>query len=234
MEDGLRPAPAESSGSGSPAALLEITNPFPADDDSFSLQQSPLEQRRSAIPPEAPGCRNHPVAGNISRLAVAHDVANRARRPRSAREFGDVAIGRHLADRDAADGGEDFRCEVCHVGHAWAVGLFDDSVSIICLRRGGGAPQRFAGGGAPRNKPSNADRRPEQPRCCLQPRLKSQSQSSPHLRAARIHLHRATVPREVDRRPCVAHEPPDADVAREHPPDVRARIEPGRGAGHAL
>jgi hypothetical protein len=114
MEDGLRPASAESSGPGSPAAVLEITDPFPPDHDSFGLEQSPLECRRSAIPPEAPGRRNHPVAGNISRLAVAHDVANGPRRPRPAGELGDVAIGRDLADRDAADGAENAGLEVGH------------------------------------------------------------------------------------------------------------------------
>ena len=115
MEDGLRPSSAESSGPGSPAAVLEITDSFPPDRDSLGLQQRPLERRRSAIAPEAPGCRDYPVTGNIPRLAVAHDVANGPRRAGAASEPGDVAISRHLADRDAANGGEHAGLEVGHL-----------------------------------------------------------------------------------------------------------------------
>ena len=92
---------------GSPAAVLEITDPFPADHDPFSPEQRPLERRRSAIPAEPAGRRDHAVAGDVLRPAVTHDVADRARGARPAGEFSDIAVGEHPAGRDAADDAED-------------------------------------------------------------------------------------------------------------------------------
>jgi hypothetical protein len=114
MEVRLRPAAAESSDPGSPAAVLEIPDAFPSDDDPFGLEQGPLEPRGSAISSEASGSRNHPVARNISLLAIAHDVANGSRGARPAGELGDVAVGRDFPDRDSTHSGEDFGFEVGH------------------------------------------------------------------------------------------------------------------------
>src|SRR5688572_252426 len=112
MKDGLRPAAAESSGPGSPAAVLEITDSFAADHDPFGLQQPALQRRRASIPPEPAGRRDDAVAGYILGPAVPHDVADRSRRTWPARELRYVTVGRHVADRDAADSGEDAGGEV--------------------------------------------------------------------------------------------------------------------------
>jgi len=115
MEVRLRPAAAESSDPRRPAAVLEITDAFPADQDPFGLEQRPLERRCSAIPSKAAGCRNHPVTGNVSGLAVPHDVADGARRARPARELRHVPVGRDLPDGDTTNRGQHAGLEVGHI-----------------------------------------------------------------------------------------------------------------------
>jgi hypothetical protein len=87
--------------------LAEIADAGPADRHSFGSEESPLELEIPAKSTELSGGSDHPMARHVALAAVAHNVADGARRSRSSRRFSDVAVGCDFPDRDATNHGQD-------------------------------------------------------------------------------------------------------------------------------
>ena len=84
-----------------PADAVEIAHPRAADGDAFSDEQRALQRLAAAVAAEAATGGDHAVAGHIAPAAALHDVANGARRARSAGELGDFAVRGDLPRRNA-------------------------------------------------------------------------------------------------------------------------------------
>ena len=67
--------------------------------NAFKFEQQLLSVEASAVTRETSVASNHAVARNISAAAGPHDIADGARRARTARHGGDITVGRHAARR---------------------------------------------------------------------------------------------------------------------------------------
>jgi hypothetical protein len=206
MFSGLRALSTSGSRSRGPAAVLEITNSSPANGDPLRLQERSLQPGLPAITTEPAGRGDHPVAGHITRAALAHDVADRARGAGSPGEIGHIAVGGDAACGDAADDGENTGGEIGHLVdrgfRLQAEGCVRCSNnSHILPAKGGSYKQDFF---SKRDPYAGADVQP-----------------------ARIDFNRPIVDTEIDRRVRVANQRPRTEMAGEHPPHISAGIETG-------
>src|SRR5687767_7228331 len=114
MSKGLRGPPACGSRAWRPAAGAEITNSFAAHRDPLGNQQRTLERRRAAVAAETPGSSDHTMTRNVAGSAGAHDVPDRARRPRPSGNRRHVAVSGHPPRRNAPDRRKNARGEIAH------------------------------------------------------------------------------------------------------------------------
>ena len=90
-----------------PANARESPHAAAPDDDPFRHEEIALQERTSAEAAKAPACGDDAMTGDVRMRAVAHDVADRAGRPRPSSQGRDVTVGRHPAGRDLSDDGKD-------------------------------------------------------------------------------------------------------------------------------
>ncbi len=80
----------------------EVAQSAAGDMDAFGCEQPPLDQQ-IAVAAQAAAGGHHPVARHAGAPAAAQDVADGARRRRTSRERGHVAVGGHPPPRNAPD-----------------------------------------------------------------------------------------------------------------------------------
>jgi hypothetical protein len=84
--------------------LFKAANPSHPDLNPFGTQQLAFHLQIAAVSAERPTRGDHAVTRDTAFGAPAHDVANRTRRARPARQRGDIAIGRHASGRNTSHG----------------------------------------------------------------------------------------------------------------------------------
>jgi hypothetical protein len=89
---------------GTPSQPFKAANPSHPNLQPFGTQQLTLHLQVSAVSAERPACGNHAMTRDAPVAAVAHDVADRSRRPRLAGKRGDITIGGDVARRNTSHG----------------------------------------------------------------------------------------------------------------------------------
>src|SRR5262245_55611844 len=85
-----------------PVHSVEFPDLRSGHDDALRRQERTLQPPASAVAAEAAAGRDHAMTGHVRPPALAHDVANGARRAWAACELGHIAVCRHAAHRNAA------------------------------------------------------------------------------------------------------------------------------------
>ena len=71
---------------------LVVSDPLPHDRHALSQQEGTFQGLIASVAAKASAGGDHPVARDVRAVAVAHDVPDGSRRPRSTRERGNLAV----------------------------------------------------------------------------------------------------------------------------------------------
>src|SRR5262249_29906891 len=86
-----------------PPDARQVQYSRPGDPYTFGGKQRAFHEFVASVAAQPPSGGNHAMAGHVGSRAPAHDVSHRPGGPRPSGELGDIAVGRHSTDRNAAD-----------------------------------------------------------------------------------------------------------------------------------